>query len=221
MTFQRARTEEQREIRRRAILDEASAMLDEMPVAAVTLNELSRRVGLAKPNVLRYFESREAVLLDLLDRFLQEWLVELAGELATGVDATLPPTERAVAAAETLSRSLSGRVVLCELFGAQASVLEHNVSVEAVARYKRASLARLSTMAALVQKCLPELGDDAVFCSLQTMLTAGALSPYRTPPSSLEAAYRTEPDLARSRLDPRDYLKQALTVTFLGVLARR
>ena len=42
-------------------------MLDEMPVAAVTLNELSRRVGLAKPNVLRYFESREAVLLELLD----------------------------------------------------------------------------------------------------------------------------------------------------------
>ena len=68
MTFQRARSEEQREIRRRAILDTASAMLDEMPVAEVTLNELSRRVGLAKSNVLRYFESREAVLLELLDR---------------------------------------------------------------------------------------------------------------------------------------------------------
>jgi AcrR family transcriptional regulator len=221
MTFLRARTEEQREIRRRAILDMAATMLDEMPVAAVTLNELSRRVGLAKPNVLRYFESREAVLLDLLDRFLQEWLTELAGELATGVNDSLPPAERAVVVAEILSRSLSSRVVLCELFGAQASVLEHNVSVEVVARYKRASLTRLATMAALVQKCLPELGDDAVFCSLQTMLTAGALSPYRTPPPSLEAAYRNEPDLARSRLDPNNYLTQALTVTFLGVLTRR
>ena len=66
-TFQRARNEEQREIRRRAILDTAAAMLDEMSVAEVSLNELSRRVGLAKSNVLRYFESREAVLLDLLD----------------------------------------------------------------------------------------------------------------------------------------------------------
>ena len=97
MTFQRARTEEQREIRRRAILDMASAMLDEMPVAAVTLNELSRRVGLAKPNVLRYFESREAVLLELLDHFLQEWLTELAGELAAGIDENLPMAERAAA----------------------------------------------------------------------------------------------------------------------------
>src|ERR1700742_2928047 len=49
-------------------------MLAEMPVADVTLNELSRRVGLAKSNVLRYFESREAVLLDLLGSQWQEWL---------------------------------------------------------------------------------------------------------------------------------------------------
>jgi AcrR family transcriptional regulator len=35
-------------------------MLTEMPVAQTTLDELSRRVGLAKSNVLRYFESREA-----------------------------------------------------------------------------------------------------------------------------------------------------------------
>ena len=87
MTFQRARSEEQREIRRRAILDTAAAMLDEMPVAEVSLNELSRRVGLAKSNVLRYFESREAVLLELLDDFLGSWLAELADELAAGIDA--------------------------------------------------------------------------------------------------------------------------------------
>ena len=92
--FQRARSEEQRELRRRAILDTAAAMLAALPVADLSLNELSRRVGLAKSNVLRYFESREAVLLELLDHFLQEWLTELAGELASllgGAPALLGP----------------------------------------------------------------------------------------------------------------------------------
>src|SRR5580704_13371703 len=84
-TFQRARSEEQREARRRAILDTAAAMLAEMPVAQVTLNELSRRVGLAKSNVLRYFESREAVLLELLDSAWQEWLTQLAQDLDAAV----------------------------------------------------------------------------------------------------------------------------------------
>src|SRR5690242_5354516 len=114
-------------------------MLDEMPVAEVSLNELSRRVGLAKSNVLRYFESREAVLLELLDLFLARWLADLAGELAGGVEAQAPPEARAVQLAEVLSRSLAERVVLCDLFGAQGGVLEHNVSVEVVKRHKRAS----------------------------------------------------------------------------------
>ncbi|MFC3739286.1 TetR/AcrR family transcriptional regulator [Paractinoplanes deccanensis] len=221
MTFQRARTEEQRELRRQAILDMASTMLDEMPVAAVTLNELSRRVGLAKPNVLRYFESREAVLLELLDRFLREWLTDLAGDLAGGVDDAAPMAERATAVAEILSRSLSERAVLCELFGAQGSVLEHNVSVEVVARYKRASLDRLTTMTTLLQKHLPELADNAALFSLQTMVLAGALSAYSSPPPSLDAAYRAEPELARFHLELRDALKLSLTATLLGVLPRR
>ena len=91
--FQRARSEEQREARRQAILDAAAAMLTEMPVAQVTLNGLSRRAGLAKSNVLRYFESREAVLLELLDSAWQDWLVQLEKDLAHAVDIAAPPTD--------------------------------------------------------------------------------------------------------------------------------
>src|ERR1700736_2301243 len=92
--FQRARNEEQREARRHAILGTAAAMLAEMPVAEVTLNELSRRAGLAKSNVLRYFESREAVLLELLDSAWQDWLAGLDKDPAVAVDATASLRER-------------------------------------------------------------------------------------------------------------------------------
>ncbi|WP_372346938.1 hypothetical protein [Streptomyces sp. KL116D] len=34
-------------------------------------------MALAKANVLRYFESREAVLLDLLDAEIRDWIAEL------------------------------------------------------------------------------------------------------------------------------------------------
>ncbi len=83
-TFQRARSDEQRAIRRQTILDTAAAMLAEMPVAELSLNELSRRVGLAKSNVLRYFDSREAVLLELLDSLTSEWLEHLAAGAPLG-----------------------------------------------------------------------------------------------------------------------------------------
>ncbi|WP_279582532.1 TetR/AcrR family transcriptional regulator [Fodinicola feengrottensis] len=72
--FQRARRPEQIQARRAAILDVAAQLLTEHPIADISLRELSARVGLAKSNVLRYFDSREAIFLEILDRTQREWL---------------------------------------------------------------------------------------------------------------------------------------------------
>lgn len=220
MEFQRARSEEQREIRRRAVLDTAAAMLEEMPVSEVSLNELSRRVGLAKSNVLRYFESREAVLLELLDDFLGSWLAELAVELDSGITVHATPKVRAGQLADVLSQSLAGREVLCDLFGAQGGVLEHNVSLEVVKRHKRSSLAKLSIMSDLVRRHVPELGDAAQLFCLMSLVSAGALSAYVPPPDSLLAAYRDEPALGVLHLDLSDALRVSFRSALLGVLPR-
>ena len=220
MTFQRARNDEQREVRRQAILNTAAAMLDEMHVGDVTLNELSRRVGLAKSNVLRYFESREAVLLELLNEFLRTWLAELNDQLDAGIDASAASDVRAAQLADILSRTLADRVVLCDLFGAQGGVLEHNVSVEVVKRHKRASLGTLDVMTELMKKHLPELGSQAQMFCLMSLVSAGALSSYVPPPPSLIAAYADEPELGLLDLDLRESLRAAFTASLLGVLPR-
>ena len=220
MTFQRARSEEQRAVRRRAILETTSAMLDEMPVAEVTLNELSRRVGLAKTAVLRYFESREAVLLDLMDDRTATWLAELEQELAHGVDPGRPALERAEQTADVLSRSLAAQTVLCDLYGAQGGVLEHNVSVEVVRRHKRASLGNLAVMAGLARRHLPELGDRAEQFCLNALIMGGALSAYTAPPLSLLAVYEAEPELAVHQIDLQPALRLAIITSLVGMLPR-
>ncbi|MEU8610047.1 TetR family transcriptional regulator [Actinoplanes sp. NPDC048791] len=220
MTFQRARSDEQRAVRRRAILETTSAMLDEMPVAQVTLNELSRRVGLAKTAVLRYFESREAVLLDLLDDRTTTWLAELEPELARGIDPGRSAVERAEQAADVLSRSLAAQTVLCDLFGAQGGVLEHNVSVEVIRRHKRASLDNLAVMGGLVRRHLPELGDRAEMFCLNLLIVGGALSAYTSPPPSLLAVYESEPALAIHHVDMSTALRLAIITSLVGMLPR-
>ncbi|QYN32872.1 TetR/AcrR family transcriptional regulator [Pseudonocardia sp. DSM 110487] len=220
MTFQRARSEEQREIRRRTILDTAAAMLDEMPVADVTLNELSRRVGLAKSNVLRYFESREAVLFELLERALARWLAEVSDELAAGVEPRLSARERGDQVAAVLSASLARQTVLCDLINAQTGVLEHNVSVEAVVRHKRSAVAAIATMSDLIRRHVPELGDGARTVSLMTLILAGALSTYCEPSAGALAAYEVDPTLVELRLDLRATLESAVATLIAGTLAR-
>jgi len=221
MAFQRARSEEQREIRRQAILDTAAAMLDVMPVSEVSLNELSRRAGLAKSNVLRYFESREAILLELLDRATKLWLSELPEQLAAAVAPDDAPRQRADQLAVVLARSVTPRRELCDLLSAQAGVLEHNVSAEVVARYKRAMSDNQMALTGLALGQLPELGEDGAWkaCAMAMVFT-GALWSYTQHPASVLAAYEADPSLAVLRLDFTAALEEALATLLTGTLAR-
>jgi AcrR family transcriptional regulator len=220
--FQRARSEEQREARRQAILGAAAAMLAEMPVAEVTLSELSRRAGLAKSNVLRYFESREAVLLELLDSAWQDWLARLDTELAGAVVAGDPVAGRSDQLAAAVAASLAARPMLCDLISAQAAVLERNVSPQVAAQYKRASIAGISALGALLLRSVPELGEpDAFRLAGAAVMTAAALWPHTQPSAAMLAAYAADPALAALRLDFTGTLREVLEVLTAGLLARK
>ncbi len=220
-TFQRARSEEQRGLRRRAILDAAAAMLAEMPVARVSLNELSRRVGLAKSNVLRYFESREAVLLELLDSAWQVWLAQLEQDLGAAVDAGAPPAERGDQVAAALATSLAAQPVLCDLLSAQAAVLERNVSPQVAAQYKRTSLASIAALGRVLLGYVSELGEhDAGRLAAATAMVAGALWPHAQPSAAMQAAYQADPALAAMRIDFTASVREVLEVLIAGLLAR-
>jgi AcrR family transcriptional regulator len=228
--FQRARSEEQREARRQAILRAAGEMLAEMPVAQVTLNELSRRAGLAKSNVLRYFESREAVLLELLDSAWQDWLAVLdrdlpgpagAGNSTAASGAMGTAAERADRVALAVAASLAARPMLCDLISAQAAVLERNVSPQVAAQYKRASIAGITALGGMMLRCVPELGDrDAFRLAGAAVMMTGALWPHTQPSAAMLAAYAAEPDLAAMRLDFTATLGEMLQLMAAGLLAR-
>ncbi|TYB50542.1 TetR/AcrR family transcriptional regulator [Nonomuraea sp. PA05] len=219
-TFQRARSEEQRELRRRTILDTAAAMLDEMPVAEVSLNELSRRVGLAKSNVLRYFESREAVLLELLDRAWKQWIDDLPARMAAEVGEDGPAGERGDRLAAVLTRSLQERQVLCDLLGAQAGVLERNVSADLAGHFKRTAIGNVDAMARLARQHLPELGDHAWTLCAQAIMAAAAAWTHARPSAAMLAAYDADPSLAVLRMDFAPTLQDLLSTLVAGTLAR-
>ncbi|WP_214402674.1 TetR/AcrR family transcriptional regulator [Pseudonocardia lacus] len=219
--FQRARSAEQRAIRRRAILHTAAAMLAERPAAEISLNELSRRACLAKSNVLRYFDSREAVLLELLDEAWGEWLGELAVELPTAVDPEASVSVRGEQLAAALARSVARRPVLCDLAGAQAAVLERNVSAEVAARFKRTSLARVGELAGLARGTVAELDEPSArtFAAL-AMMTIGAAWTHSRPAAPMVAACEADPEPAGLWSGFADLVREALAISLAGLLAR-
>lgn len=184
-TFQRARRPEQVAQRRAAILAAAAEMLRDRHVADVSLRELAERVGLAKSNVLRYFDSREAIFLEVLDRTWTAWLDRLALE---------PGRVRAGYARETrvataIADSLLADPLLCDLFSATGAVLERNISLDVALEVKRRFIAHTTRLADQVRAAIPELDDaSARHFAGAVMIVVAGLAPYSTPTETVAAA---------------------------------
>lgn len=195
-------------------------MLNEMPVASLSLNELSRRVGLAKSNVLRYFESREAVLLELLDRAAANFLKDFGDADTEDLDVDRPPQLRARSLAHALAASFAAQPLLCELLSAQAGVLEHNVSTEVAIRYKQGARESLTDLASLIKQALPELDTQrAAHAAALITILVGALWTHSHPAPAVTAAYEVDPTLALLQTCFSTSLEDAAGTVLIGALA--
>jgi AcrR family transcriptional regulator len=211
--FQRARRPEQRELRRQEILDAAEALLAEMPAEEISLRELARRLSVSKTHVVRYFESREGVFLQLLNRLRLSWLEAVPTEWPA-VPCEADRVMRAWAG------SLAARPILCQLWSLLPSVLERNVSAGTVRAYKLIDLEHRTTLANLITDRVPALGaDDALTLTRYAVVALVGLWPFSNPtPTIIEAT--ADPPLAGSRVDFATMYGDILQTTLAGLMTR-
>ncbi|NUT90423.1 MAG: TetR family transcriptional regulator [Saccharothrix sp.] len=219
MEFRRARRPEQVAARRAAILDTAEAMLGEAPVTEVSLRELSCRVGLAKSNVLRYFDSREAVFLGVLDRRWGAWLDDV--ETAIRAARVEPvPYGRAIAVATAVADSVGRHPLLCDLVASMAGVLERNIGLDTAREVKARATDHTARLADLVRAELPQLDEPAAtrFARSVLVVTAG-LWPHAHPTDDVARA-ATELGLPPAAELFATDLREALVNQLIGLVVR-
>jgi len=174
--------------RRSAIITSAREMLVEKNVADISLRELSDRIGLAKSNVLRYFDSREAIFLEVLDEEFQAWLADLEARLGR------PRARKAnyaneIRVATAVADSLTDRQLLCGLIGSMAGVLERNISFGFARDFKARAMGRSAELAQLVARQLRWLPHDFIEFFAEGALTlAAGMYPFSVPTEPVRAA---------------------------------
>ena len=175
-------------VRRSAIMNSAREMLAEKDLAEISLRELSNRIGLAKSNVLRYFDSREAIFLEVLDEEFQAWLIDLGTRLGR------PRARKAnyaneIRVAGAVADSLVDRQLLCELLGSMAGVLERNISLDFARDFKARAMGRIAELAQLVARQLPWLPREFTEFFAEGALTlAAGMYPFSVPTEPVRAA---------------------------------
>jgi AcrR family transcriptional regulator len=234
-TFQRARRPEQVRERREAILAAARELLARRRAADVSLRELADEVGLAMSNVLRYFDSREAIFAQILDAEWRDWLDELAVALPAAAAEELPtaaaeelPTAAAAPSAgfarprravTAITDTLLARPLLCELLSAIATILERNIPLDFTREFKRQSWANRERLGDLVRAQFPSLRrDDGWDFAGAVVFTLAGLWPY-TRPTDAVATVLAEAGMPPARESIGTSLREILVRQLIGTLA--
>jgi AcrR family transcriptional regulator len=213
--FQRARSPEHKAERREAILEAAARLAARDGVRQVTLTDIAAAVGIHKSALLRYFETREQIFLELTGRAWTEW----ATATRTALD-EIGADDAGDATADALARSFAARPLLCDLIPHTALNLERHVSTEAVRAYKLTSLGAVERVAAALQGPLPDLlAEDRRQLISITALLAGAMYQIATPPPPLAELYATDPELGHALLDLEPRLARAAQIAICGMRA--
>lgn len=212
-TFQRARKPEQITARREAILAAAAELFDEQGPEGTGLNAIAAKAGFTKSNVYRYFESREAVLLDLL----LEDFASLTDEVLQGLAKVQAGDLEAVA--HTVAAAFLKRPRLCQLMSVMAGVLERNVSEEAVVTLKTEMLQQMGSVAAAMARALPQISqaDCAWGASVIGNFVSG-LWPAANPPPLVERVL-ARPEFAGLKPTAERDLERMILVLVKGLAA--
>ena len=230
-TYQRARRPEQKLERRDAILGAARELALRDGVRAVSLADIAERVGIHKSALLRYFETREQIFLELTAAAWREWTAALHAELDPAAadpakpgshSPDSPGADAPALVADVFARSFGDRPLLCDLIAHTPLNLERNVSVETVRRYKLTSLAAVDEAAALVRRVLPglTLAECGEFVAALASL-AGAVWQIANPAPALAELYASEPALSRACVDLTPRLCRTAEILLAGLVPSR
>ncbi|MDA9368358.1 TetR/AcrR family transcriptional regulator [Flavobacteriaceae bacterium] len=136
---QRARSAEQKAVRRLAVLEVAETYFHEVGYEAFSMAQLAKNTGVAKGTLYLYFKTREELFLTLYEQSLVRWSQVFIGNLSESM------TSKAYAQALYLTAIADGTFL--PLLIRLEHVIEHNVAIPRLIESKRVFIRQVEVVA--------------------------------------------------------------------------
>ena len=136
---QRARSLEQKALRRRAVLQVAETYLLEVGYEAFSMSKLAKKIGLAKGALYLYFQTREELFLTLYDQSLIRWSQTFIDELSDSM------TSKAYS--QKLFSTASADGTFLPLLIRLEHMIEHNVAIPRLISSKQVFILQVEALA--------------------------------------------------------------------------
>lgn len=212
MSWERARNPEQKAARRDAILSAARTLFSELPYEEISLNGIAREAGFSKPNVYRYFSTREEIFLVIFEE-----------EQGLFVDALLARLKRSGGKdpVKSICRAwvevaLSHRTWL-DLLPQLSMSMEKNTSLDQLVEFKKIGYDRFARLLEAFHQAYPALDreDWLLVAKCGYSLMAG-LWPISNPSENVVAAME-HPDVDQLIWDFEEVMRGGLESLIRGI----
>jgi len=157
MGFQRARSEEQKIIRVNQIVDVTLELYRSMPYDAVTLTAITDKLDFTRANLYKYFSTKEEIFLVIIERDIKAWAEDICGTLGKH------DTIDIQAFSEIWASTLFGHERLVQLMSILNTVIEKNVSVEALTVLKKSMFESFSRISDKITEIVPNMTTELSF----------------------------------------------------------
>lgn len=209
----RARREEDKDERRKALLDAARSLFEEQSYQHVKVADVAARAGFAKGTVFVYYPTKEALFLALCEHHLGAWMDALAAELEQARGRIGAPR-----AAKILAGSLAAEPTLVRLLALLGSVLEQEADVARIAAFKTRLVEGLARSGALLERKVATLPEgEGAHLLVRTYALVVGLHSLCEPSSNARRAIDENPHLGALRFDFEGELESALRLMLRGL----
>lgn len=167
----RARSDEQKEARTAAIVAATARLYEQHEIEEINLATIAKEASFTRSNIYKYFEAKEEIFLELLSRDRSDWLQDLE---QTFTSPGISTSEFAKCWVDLHFRHER----MTRLMTILNTVLEKNVTVETLVRFKKAYLEDQQRVLQVIMQCFPQMNEDLAleFYYAQMALTVGASS---------------------------------------------
>ncbi len=213
---QRARSPEDKDLRRAHLIEAATRLFAESDFDAVTIARVAELAGVAKGTAYLYFATKETLFLELVRAEFTQWLDALVIKLKR-----LRSGQLVVAVPAAIARSLAERPVFRRLLVLLHTVIEPNIDEASAREFKlflRDLLARAS--AAIADK-LPGLTlQDATTLMLQTHALTISVTQLSEPPPVIARVLAQDVSLQSMQIEFEPFLAHTLSQLVRGIVAK-
>lgn len=153
-------TEEHKENRKQEIIDACEKIYKEKGFTAVNIKEISTATSFTRPAIYSYFETKDEILLALLNREYTKWIASLEE-----AEQQIKQGDRE-GTASLIAHTLDSREMLLRIQNMNLFEMEINCRVERLAEFKVLYRTVVETLTRIAQAYSPNSTEDEItyFC---------------------------------------------------------